>query len=685
MVVYSSFACPKLLTAQAGKSGADSIGIADAGPRSGPVAAVEEREWLEEAVYPLTGIDPRHRLQSFEGVALDGYHDYDALTDKLNAYAEAYPDICRLHTLGQSVHGRELWALLVTDNPDDEEDEPEFRYGSTIHGNEPEGTELCLRFIELLLTEYGETERITHLVDNTAVWIMPLMNPDSRDRYNANGVDLNRGFPLITDGSKNMFQGGPLDAATREPEVKHVMKWMAQNGFVLSADLHSGEEVVIYPYCHDYMAAPDEALLQDIAKRYSVRNVPMWNNRSFFEGVSSGAGWFVALGTAQDWCYIYLGCHAVTIELHKGEEILPASEIPALWADNAEAMLSLVEAVHGGVRGIVRDQGSDDPLWAEVFVEGNRQPVFTDPDVGDYYRLLLPGTYNLVFYARGYVPRVVRDVVVTDESAVRVDVALLPQKASPDFNQDGIVDIQDLTILMAYSGQNKPLVDIAPLPDGDGVVDEQDLDLFLEHWQEEIPGPPDPHLVAHWALDETEGGVAHDSAGSTDGVVLGDPVRRPDEGMVDGALGFDGFDDYILVSDTVLDPADGPFSVLAWIQGGAPGQVIVSQIEGTNWLGVDAITGCLITELRGIGRFRRTLRSNAVVTDGNWHRIALVSEGDDRSLYVDGVLVAQDAQAGGPASCSGGLNIGCGADATPGTFFSGLLDDVRVYNRAAKP
>ncbi|UCD52955.1 MAG: LamG domain-containing protein [Phycisphaerales bacterium] len=77
--------------------------------------------------------------------------------------------------------------------------------------------------------------------------------------------------------------------------------------------------------------------------------------------------------------------------------------------------------------------------------------------------------------------------------------------------------------------------------------------------------------------------------------------------------------------------------------------------------------------------------SDIVVTDGSWDRIALVCDGEDRSLYVDDVLVAEDTQAGGPTDCSGGLNIGCGKARASETFFSGLIDDVRIYNRAVRP
>ncbi len=617
--------------------------------------------------------------------ALGVYHDYDTLTARLNACAAAYPEICRLHSLGQSARGRELWALLITDHPDDEEDEPEFRYGASIHGNEPEGREMCLYFIDMLLTEYGTLDRITNLVDRTAIWILPSMNPDSDDRHNANGIDLDRAFPTLTDGSLSRFDGGPLTALIREPEVQHLMKWMAQNSFVLSADLHSGEELVIYPYCHDYVATPDERLFQDLSRRYSARNPSMWNNTDFPDGIVSGADWFIALGTLQDWAYIHLGCYALTIELHKSQQVLPADELPALWSDNAESMLALLEAAHIGIRGLVTDRSSAEPLWAQVFVEGNSQPVFTDPDVGDYHRILLPGTYNLIVYAHGYVPRRLKDIVVAEGPATRLDVELLPDRASPDFDDNGIVDANDLDLLMAAWGQNRPALDIAPLPAGDGTIDERDLELFAEFWRCDIPDVPRSPLVSRWALDEADGNKAHDDTGSKDGLLLGDPFWQPDAGMLDGALAFDGYDDHILVDDAVIDPADGPFSVLAWIQGGAPGQVILSQADGASWLRTDALAGFLATELEGRDRFDGPLDSDAPVTDGDWHRIALVYDGTARRLYVDGLLVAEDLQPGGLAPNSGGLYIGCAADQTPGSFFSGLLDDLRVYNHPVAP
>ena len=78
------------------------------------------------------------------------------------------------------------------------------------------------------------------------------------------------------------------------------------------------------------------------------------------------------------------------------------------------------------------------------------------------------------------------------------------------------------------------------------------------------------------------------------------------------------------------------------------------------------------------------LSSQTVITDGNWHRIGLVWDGSNRTLCVDDVVVAEDIQTGLESS-DGGLYIGTGKAMESGTFFSGLIDDVRIYNRAVSP
>jgi len=94
--------------------------------------------------------------------------------------------------------------------------------------------------------------------------------------------------------------------------------------------------------------------------------------------------------------------------------------------------------------------------------------------------------------------------------------------------------------------------------------------------------------------------------------------------------------------------------------------------------------GALATELSKGGRTGGGLSSPTIITDGNWHRIAFTWDGAHRLLYVDDVLVAEDAQ-DSLADSWGKLVIGAAKNMAPGTFWSGLIDDIRIYNRVVWP
>ena len=248
-----------------------------------------------------------------------------------------------------------------------------------------------------------------------------------------------------------------------------------------------------------------------------------------------------------------------------------------------------------------------------------------------------------------------------------------------DFNGDGRVDANDQAILKAHWGQNDPRCDIGPFAWGDGVVDANDQAVFAGYIGQDVN---DPTLVAHWALDETAGVLAADSVAGNYALVLGNAAWRPD-GKIAGALAFDGKDDVARSLSSVLDPAAGPFSVIAWVKGGAANRVIVSQIAGADWLYLNQY-GMLTTDLKASGRDGSSLTSDAHVLDEQWHRVAVVWDGTNRALHMDGVEVAKDMQSS-LAAASGNLQIGCGKTVAPTTFWTGLIDDVRVYSRAVAP
>jgi carboxypeptidase D len=359
------------------------------------------------------------------GLAHAQYPTYSQFEAELLNAESNYPLLCQRQYLGNTEQGRQMWALCITDNVGVEEDEPEFKYISTMHGDEVTGMVMCLNLIDYLTTNYGSISRVTNIVDSVELWIVPCMNPDGYElgwRNNANQVNLNRDFPDPYTSPNNTPAG-------REAETGNIMNWSFGRSFTLAANYHGGALVANYPFDTNasgssvYTPSPDDDLFIWISKEYTRHNLPMWNSPYFNYGITNGADWYAINGGMQDWSYLWMGCNEITIEVSQ-TKTPPYSQMPTFWNENRESMLAFIETCLIGVRGVVTDAVTGDPLAATVTVGGRDHDVYTDPDVGDYHRMLLPGAYDLTFAADGYDPYTEYGVIVSSGSATRLDVAL---------------------------------------------------------------------------------------------------------------------------------------------------------------------------------------------------------------------------------------------------------------------
>lgn len=350
------------------------------------------------------------------------YHDYNELTEFLVNISNTYPSITNLISIGQSVQGRELWVLEISDNPGVNEVEPEFRYIANMHGDETVGREMSVYLIDWLCSNYGVSERATNLINNTSIHIMPSMNPDGFElgqRNNANDVDLNRDFP-------DQFQDPNNNVNGRQPETRSVMQWSEQHNFILSANMHTGALVVNYPFdgpnSGSYSACPDDDIFVDLALTYSENHQDMYTESPFSQGITNGAQWYALFGGLQDWSYVWTKAFDVTLE--QNEVKWPNQNLlPGLWDENREAMISYIERVHGpSVKGVVIDADSGLPVPCSITVEGNENVISNDIEYGDYYRLLTPGTYQITFNSIGYEPQ--SQTINVNDSAVTLNIEL---------------------------------------------------------------------------------------------------------------------------------------------------------------------------------------------------------------------------------------------------------------------
>jgi len=407
-------------------------------------AELQALGWELEKIMPV----------SYDEKIVSAYHNYSWLTAKLDSVHNNYPNITKLISIGKSVQGRELLALMVSDNPDSNENEAEIRFASTIHGDEPVGTELCIGLIDSLTQCYGSVPAIKELVDGREIWFLPMFNPDGNTanvRYNANGMDLNRNYP-VPDGYI-----GSDGTYTIELENQNMMNWVNSRHFVSGCMYHGGATVVNYQWDYSDVPAPDNDMIRELSLGYARLNDPLYNTlwpnypdpyTVSDSGVVFGYYWYPVYGSLQDWSYQANSFIDLTIELDDNKKPA-ASKLPGLWSDNCQSMMFLIRQAGLGIQGLVTDSATGLPLdFAQVEVAGIDKSVYTD-SIGDYHRMLLSGTYEFTFSKDGYFSKTVSGVRVNYDSLTNLDVALARDPAGVTGNPCEIV-CQRIKLLKTY-------------------------------------------------------------------------------------------------------------------------------------------------------------------------------------------------------------------------------------------
>ena len=402
------------------------------------------------------GADIKMAQSTRDMAAWDSYPTYTAYVQMMQDFQTNYPSICRTVNIGSSVLGRDLLYVKISDNVDSQEAEPEVMYTGTMHGDETTGYILLLRLIDSILTAYGTDPQITDMVNGMEIWINPLANPDGTYhggnntvsgaiRYNANSADLNRNFP-------DPGHGAHPDGNVWQPETIAMMNVAAQQNWIISANFHGGAEVVNYPWDNWVRRHPDDAWYQGVCHQYAEScqaHAPAGYMNDLNDGITDGYDWYPVYGGRQDFMNYWQGCREVTIEL-SSVKLLSASLLPAHWGYNRVSFFQWLRQVNYGIHGLVTDSSTGLPVFATISVIGHdadSSEVYTDPDVGDYYRMIVPGTYSLRYSSPGYTTKTVNNVTVNSLSATIVDVQLAPLTSLPSLeyvsNNAGRVDPGD--------------------------------------------------------------------------------------------------------------------------------------------------------------------------------------------------------------------------------------------------
>ena len=140
----------------------------------------------------IISLKPGILVSAEVNLSFDHFYDQAALTQALKSLESAYPQFVTLTSIGKSYQGKDIWAVILN-NPKTgpAERKPGYYIDGNIHGNEIQGTEVALYAVWYLLKNYGKTEFATRLLDEKAFYVVPTINPDSRDYYINKASDAN--------------------------------------------------------------------------------------------------------------------------------------------------------------------------------------------------------------------------------------------------------------------------------------------------------------------------------------------------------------------------------------------------------------------------------------------------------------------------------------------------------------
>ncbi len=400
------------------------------------------------------------------------YYSYQEIQDLLSTTVAEHPDIAVMENLGVSTRdGVIIWGLKISDNPGIQEDEPDVLLDAVIHAREPVNANILATFINEMTDGYGVDAEITSLIDETEIWIIPILNPEGyifvqtgidnpwwrknkRDNDEdglfegvvneycgssypsfPDGVDLNRNYAegWFTAGSGaecSIVYRGPAAMSENEAQLQQML--FEREHFVAGISFHSYSEYV--GYCGEDVAGIQ--LAEDMAASIHKEGSGYYT-----------AEYFYGNGQSYNWMYWEHGCQAYLIETATTFFPNGSARIAAIVESNQHGIRTLLDRVHGnGIRGHVYDASTLEPLVADLALSGDpaiNHPRRSEEVYGRFARMLEPGSYELTVSLEGYHDQVFENLQVVGGEPIELEVPLYPLSSSVDEQPGRILMLQN--------------------------------------------------------------------------------------------------------------------------------------------------------------------------------------------------------------------------------------------------
>ena len=274
------------------------------------------------------------------------YHSYATLTLDLNEWADDYPEIVEMFSIGQTELGREIWMLQISDwsqetKPDGSEKDVVYIDGGH-HGNEHLGTELAFLVAEYYIEGWADGQQdVLDVLATTELHILIMLNADGNDfdtRWNINQVDLNRNYDHYWNTCPTTQPGS---SAFSESETLANSIYM--NEVVPHADLyitmHTGVWIMLYPWGKWPEQPSDWEMYHHIRDEVNsnISDIPIRN---------ANQGLYPNCGTSRDYGYGVMGYPTFTFETDDEQFLLGTIEpLSQRLGEELDVMIYLIDNV----------------------------------------------------------------------------------------------------------------------------------------------------------------------------------------------------------------------------------------------------------------------------------------------------------------------------------------------------
>ncbi len=201
------------------------------------------------------------------------------------------------------------------------------------------------------------------------------------------------------------------------------------------------------------------------------------------------------------------------------------------------------------------------------------------------------------------------------------------------------------------------------------------------------------NLISHWKFDEGSGSTAYDSQGSNNGTIYGATWTT---GQINGALNFDGTNDYVNIPNNASQQiSTNQITLAAWIKldtniVGTQKRIICKQQSSGNSWGLELFgsgygaTGNQVAfhDSDGSSSWRNCV-SPTLLNINQWYHIAVTDNAGQIKIYINGQLDSSFTNGYGiPSNINAPIAIGSTDPADNAFYFDGVIDDVMFYNDA---